>query len=251
MNDPFGGGGPRVRKADGVADAINSLLDALAFRCKKDYFDIAVLGYRTTNRDEVRVESAFSGALKGQELLPITRLDGQHLRLAERVGPAGERTRSPVWIEPVCNGGTPMCAALQHVHGLLEWWISTHQESFPPMVIHITDGESTDGNPSGKAAKELTDLYTHGGEVLLFNIHLSSQKAKSVVFPDRDWTPPNQFARLLFGMSSVLPDGVIQAAQEEGLPVTAESRGFAFNANLKDLIRFLDIGTRSQTGRLR
>ena len=45
-------------------------------------------------------------------------------------------------------------------------------------------------------------------------------------------------------MSSILPEGIRDGAQREGFPVSEASRGFAFNADLVELIRFLDIGTR-------
>ncbi len=45
-------------------------------------------------------------------------------------------------------------------------------------------------------------------------------------------------------MSSLLPDPLREAAAREGFDVSANSRGFAFNADLVELIRFLDIGTR-------
>ena len=62
--------------------------------------------------------------------------------------------------------------------------------------------------------------------------------------PDADEGLPDQFAKLLYSMSSVLPEAIREGAQREGFPVSEASRGFAFNADLVELIRFLDIGTR-------
>jgi hypothetical protein len=45
-------------------------------------------------------------------------------------------------------------------------------------------------------------------------------------------------------MSSVLPDGLLGVAQREGFAVGEQARGFVFNGDLVDAIRFLDIGTR-------
>jgi hypothetical protein len=42
----------------------------------------------------------------------------------------------------------------------------------------------------------------------------------------------------------VLPEGIRESAQREGFKISDKSRGFAFNADLVELIRFLDIGTR-------
>jgi hypothetical protein len=45
-------------------------------------------------------------------------------------------------------------------------------------------------------------------------------------------------------MSSVLPGNLCTAARGEGFVIGEQARGFAFNADLVELIRFLDIGTR-------
>jgi hypothetical protein len=45
-------------------------------------------------------------------------------------------------------------------------------------------------------------------------------------------------------MSSLLPARLRHEALSEGYPVTDSSRGFAFNADLAETIRFIDIGTR-------
>ena len=121
-------------------------------------------------------------------------------------------------------------------------WRST---SFPPVAINITDGESTDGDPSAAAAR-LQSLGTADGNVLLFNLHLSSTRTAPIVFPDGEVQLPDQFARLLFGMSSALPEMMRRAAADEGYSVSAGSRGFAFNADLVSLVKFLEIGTRAE-----
>jgi hypothetical protein len=56
---------------------------------------------------------------------------------------------------------------------------------------------------------------------------------------------PDEFAQMLFEMSSVLPPRLIGEARREGFAVSERSRGFAFNADLRSLIQFLDIGTRT------
>ena len=45
-------------------------------------------------------------------------------------------------------------------------------------------------------------------------------------------------------MSSVLPPKLWETAQMEMPNLESNARGFAFNADLRELIRFLDIGTR-------
>jgi len=110
-------------------------------------------------------------------------------------------------------------------------------------VINISDGEPTDGDPS-VPAQSVTQLSTGDGNVLLFNIHISSQSGAPIIFPDSQETLPDDHARLLFSMSSQLPEFLRTFVQQEGINVSENTRGFAFQADLVTLIKFLDIGTR-------
>ena len=44
-----------------------------------------------------------------------------------------------------------------------EQWIAEHRDSFPPVVVHITDGESQEGDPR-PYADPLRELATEDGE---------------------------------------------------------------------------------------
>lgn len=81
--DPFGGGESTRKKADGVADAINKLLQNLVIKCAKsegvrDYYNVSVIGYGT------HVGSAFAGALSGRESVPISEIANQPAHIEER-----------------------------------------------------------------------------------------------------------------------------------------------------------------------
>jgi len=58
-----------------------------------------------------------------------------------------QKIRFPIWFDPVANGGTPMCQALMRAQDILRTWFAQHPGCFPPIVINITDGEATDGDP--------------------------------------------------------------------------------------------------------
>jgi hypothetical protein len=75
--------------------------------------------------------------------------------------------------------------------------------------------------------------------------------AEPVKWPTGETHLVDPLALKLFKMSSVLPDPVVREAQEAGLPVEPGSRGFVFNADVIDLVQFLDIGTRVATKKLR
>ena len=109
-----------------------------------------------------------------------------------------------------------MAEALKQAHSILSAWMDEHPDSFPPIVINLTDGEPTTGDPMPDGVA-LMDLRTTDGEVLLFNGHLSSSNAAPVEFPDSEEMLPDQYAKALFAWSSELPDHIFQAAQQGSL----------------------------------
>jgi hypothetical protein len=250
MDDPFGAGESKRKKADGVADAINRLLQNLVIKCAKsegirDYYDVGVIGYGE------KVGPAFGGTLAGRDLVPISEIADHPERVEERTrkvddgagGLVDETVKFPVWFDAVAQGGTPMCKALSIATDVLSSWLAQHPSSFPPIVINITDGESTDGDPTA-AAEKLRNLSSDDGNIILFNLHLSSHRATPVEFPDSAENLPDKYAKLLFGISSPLPPYMRSVAADEGYVVSDGSRGFVFNADMVSVIRFLDIGTR-------
>jgi len=248
MADAFAGGTGHS-KADELATIINRLLASLVIRCSKDegvrdYFDVGVIGYGA------KVSPALAGA-NGTPFVRISRLADEPLRVEDRAqkipdgagGLVEQTVKFPIWIDPHANGGTPMTQALEHGRTALSDWVDQHRDSFPPVVFNITDGEATDGDPSG-AASQVRSLSTDDGSALLFNVHLSERRAPTVEFPASDESLPDNFARRLFGMSSLLPPHLQNAARQEGYAVDDGTRGFVFNADATAVIQFLDIGTR-------
>jgi hypothetical protein len=249
MNDPIGGG--RQRKADVVADALNRLLAELSVKCAKeegvrDYFHVAVIGYGNA------VGSAFTGPLAGRDLVPLSQVADQPARVEKRTkkvpdgagGLVETTTRFPVWVDPVAHGATPMCRALATAESLVSDWVSRHPDGFPPIVLNLTDGESTDGDPAGAAWAVQTHV-TADGAALLFNLHVSAADTVPVTFPDTDVALPDTYARTLFGMSSPLPPHMRFYALQQGVPAGDLARGFVYNADITSLVQFLDIGTRA------
>jgi len=137
-----------------------------------------------------------------------------------------------------------MCQALGQGKRILQQWVSQHANGFPPVVIHITDGESTDGEPS-QAMREVTSLASSDGSTLLFNLHISSNpNAISTAFPDSPSQLPDQYARTLFEGASALTPFMRSVAAEHGFQLGEGARSFVLNADLVLVIQALDIGTR-------
>jgi hypothetical protein len=257
MAEPFGAQ-PDKKKAHEVATAINRLLQTLVLRCAKgqevlDRFHVGVIGYGHTT-----VAPAFGGALAGQALVPVSKLASSPLRVELRSkkvddGSGGlieQKVKFPVWFDPAANGQTPMCQAFDMAWNNLNDFVGQYPACFPPILINITDGRATDGDPEPHA-RCVRDLASRDGNVLLFNVHLSARRDKPIELPDAEERLPDDFAKLLFRISSVLPPTMQETARREGYLVTDKTRGFVFNADLVSVIRFLDIGTRIDTRNLR
>jgi uncharacterized protein YegL len=246
MNDVFGRE-KNVTKAVGAADAINRILRAIVDRCTKEdgvrnYFELSIIGYGA--------REGYVGPLLKEKFVKVSWLYDNPLRIEEKfeLTPKGEKVRVkfPIWFEPVADDGTPMCEALRVAYEWLREWISNHPSAFPPLVFNITDGEATDGDPES-FGKKIMELSTSDGSALLFNCHISSVEAKPVIFPvGENELPADEFAKKLFRMSSVIPEPMVRLGQ-----LRNGARGFAFNADLADLIRFLDIGTRPAFAQMR
>jgi hypothetical protein len=250
MAEPFGAQ-PEKSKAQGVADGINRLLQNLVLKCAKsdgirNYFHVGVIGYGG------RVAWALRGPMAGQRLVPISLIANNPLRVEQRTrkvddgagGLAEQKFKFPIWLEATAGGRTPMCQALTEASGAVTEFLGKYPDCFPPLVINISDGKATDGNPE-LVALPLRNLLSSDGNVLFFNAHLSSEAVRPIEFPSSEATLPDNQARLLFRMSSVLPPKLREAAKAEGFRVDDQSRGFVFNADLVAVLRFLDIGTRA------
>lgn len=250
MAEPFGAQKDKP-KAEGVSDSINRLIQNLVLKCAKsegirDYFHVGVLGYGG------KVAWSLAGKAAGQKLVPISLVANNPLRVDQRTrkvddgagGLVEQKFKFPIWFEPIAGGRTPMCQAINEAVEVVKIFLQHFPNCFPPLIINISDGKATDGNPE-LPAFALRNLASTDGNVLFFNAHLSATEARPIEFPSKETELAESEARILFRMSSVLPPRLQDAARNEGFQVTAETHGFVFNADLVSVIRFLDIGTRA------
>lgn len=252
MNDEILAGDTAQRKATGVASTINRWLQELSLKCTKargvgDYYEVGVIGYGR------RVGPALVGTMQGRDLVPISeiadnpgRLEERKRRLPDGKGGSVEQTiRIPVWFDPIADGGTPMCGAMAEAYRILQGWVAAHGDSFPPIVIHVTDGEATDGDPRQRIGA-LTGLSTSDGSTLLLNVHLSANpNANAVVFPDSPRSLPDEYSRMLFETASLLTPAMRKIAKEHGIKTSKRSRAFVLNSDMVQLVHAIDIGTRA------
>lgn len=247
----FGDRRENATKAEGVALAINNLLRNLIITCSKadgvrNYFDVGIIGYGQT------VGPAWGGALTGHELVPIRDVANNFAYMVEKtqmvLNSKGEQVsqtvKMPVWIEPKAIGSTLMCEALTQAHRIISHWTLRNAHSFPPVVVHITDGEATDGNPA-PVMSAITELSTSNGHVTLFNVHLSSRRdSVSSSFPDTPDGLPDAYSKMLFEQASQLTPFMRTVAWNNGLTISDSAKAFVLNADPTLMVLALEIGTR-------
>lgn len=252
MSEPSGQG--QGTKAEALALAVNNLLGNAVLLCSRggekvyNYFEVGVLGYGAS------LGPILHGAAAERPVLPVKELADNPRRVdkvTRRVsdgagGVVPVQQQMPVWVDPVADGATPMVSALGYAEPVIASWCAAHPSSFPPIVINVTDGASTDGDPRA-ASDRLRALSTDDGATLVFNLHLSAMGGQAVAFPDSAAGLSDPNAQRLFDASSVLPPAMLEASAALGYPVRNGSRGFLYNADVTMVIDFLDIGTRAVT----
>lgn len=239
-------------KSQFVANVLNKAIYQMIIRCTKsngvrDYFDLGVIAYGGNG-----VTSGFGGTLGQSMLHPISRVEQSPLRIDTKNkkvsdgagGIVEHAVKFPVWLDPKNDGGTPMCEALNQTGRILGDWCNAHEQSYPPTIIHITDGESTDGDPETKMGT-LQRLSTSDGECLLFNLHIDATEGDEKIFPDREADLPDSFSKMLFRSSSHFPAHLITEAQSLRYPVSSASKFFGYRAGAVQIVDFVNIGTQT------
>jgi len=255
-------GGAGTTKSKICADYLNAFFNTLLLRnidgeSVKNRFEIFAIGYGGNGETRSALPSVSMDDmpinLEKLQKISIQEIKEKKIIKREPDGAGGilekEETvevSQPKWLEATHNGTTPMGLAFRNALQITEDWVSSHRDSFPPIIINITDGMYNDEDPE-PIAENLKILSTDDGEVLVFNIHLTADtKTKAVLFPDDSYLDdiPDEDYAFLFRMSSYLTENMIKYAKSRDRPISQSAKGFAFNADFAGFVDFLDIGTR-------
>jgi hypothetical protein len=243
MSEPWGV--DNRPKSVAVARMVNTALAYIVSDCARgevirDYIHIGVIGYGGGGATSLLGGGAGGGLATASALEQSSKTEE-----VEKDDGTGNliKVRVSKWFDPVAGGGTPMADALRMAEQKLDDWLRSHPDSFPPIVLNITDGQPQSMPDAQAAGESLTRLSTSDGNVLLFSCHVSEKAAMPIQYPTEDGGLPDEFARFLFGMSSDVPDALVNLGGRIGLPVRPGSRGFVFNADPVALIKFLKMGT--------
>lgn len=249
--------GETMPMSEAVSKIVNHQLNELVLRCIKgsetrDYYDIAIIGYGEN------AYSGWKGELEGRDFVKPSELKAHPYK--KTTIKKETRTRKGIkiveveevqWIEAdATKSWTRVHHAFDKAKQLLEQWMDTHhnQDCYPPTIINITDGEFNGASKEYvlQQANELKSMFTNDGNVILFNIHISANKAISVTCPARkDEVNSSQLAKTLYEMSSLLPERYSDKIGELRGEASPSNRytAMSINADMSTLIQLMDIGT--------
>ncbi len=247
--------GQQISKAEAVAMTVNILISELLYRSRReegyrDYFEIAVLGYH--GQEVVSMLGGGEKIFLRPSELAVGELGRVKLQKERRL-PDGRTMISTVdqrvWVKPYAADKTPLYSALSKCYDEVKRWCQQkgHQRAYPPVIFNITDGESSDGDETLllEIARQIKELATEDGQVLLMNMHISSdQTVPPVVFAaSEEELPDHRYARLLYRMSSEMPlvyhENIRRLRGKGG----EHFRAMSYNAAMTDLIGMLNIGS--------
>ena len=243
MADPHGNSGKQ--KKDSASLAVNRVIYEIAEASSdgeaiKDRCFIGVIGYG--DRDS-GVDLILGDMISNIAENPL-RVEKIKKKIPDGAGGLIEIDEDfPIWVEAKADWGTPMDLAFQRASQLAQEWCNAHPNSFPPLVINISDGEPNSIDGAKKEAEELVKISNNDGNVLLLNAHIADGLKDPIKLPSDVNVLNDNLAKFLFNISSVLPDILVDEAQKVGFNTTHGAKGMVYNADAEILIRLLNFGS--------
>jgi hypothetical protein len=159
----------------------------------------------------------------------------------------------PIWVEPTTTDGwTDMAAAFKMAKEIIENWVKDKPDSPAPVIINVSDGipyynhkgTAECAQETAAIAKEIMDIQTSDGNVLIFNAEIGATGNQIILPTSKDEVKAGgEGAEFLFDISSVIPDGYAGAALKNGLELKENSKGAVFAADAENLIKLIDFGS--------
>ncbi|MEG2492731.1 MAG: VWA domain-containing protein [Rikenellaceae bacterium] len=265
--------GCKMTKCVALSTIVNRTIYEIVSSCNKcsshyNYFEFMAIGY-SENSIVNLFEDTIGDSSIGNDFYSVNDIVSASVEnvIQQRkiINSSGENMfaqyKVPQYIHPTASGSTPMYKALKKAYDLTKFWIDEHSDTrnFPPMIIHITDGESTDAPMSDVVtlSQKIKSLHTPDGNVLFLNIHVigSQEENNAIKFPShKDELQPLKNAQYLFDMSSIFPKNMLKMVREVKNAVDIEevinSRMMTFNSNIATILEAINIGTVTLTKNL-
>ena len=249
QSDSMGAHFQNGTKAARASLAVNQIIHELVLASRsgkkiRDRCHICVIGYQGVFNGPPIIEPVVDGMISEVNGLAETKrikefmIDntGRHIEV---------ELEMPIWLTPQAKGWTPMHSAFESAAKVVKQWIVTWPKGFPPVVINITDGAPNFPEKTQKCAEQLMALHTTDGNVLLFNVHISSDNHSEIILPhSRDQVAGDRTAELLFDISSLLPETFFEAAKNDyGLAPQVGARCLVYHAAETLMVKLLEFGS--------
>ena len=230
-------------KAEFAALAVNRTIYEIVAACRKgekisDRCHITVIGYGE------RTELVLGGRPSEIEIPPHGTMSLTRKVPDGAGGLLDVEMKLGVWVQAKAGNGTPMQDALNLAADLVEAWTRDNPDNFPPVVINISDGEPNDAAATRAAAQRLAGYGTSDGRVVIYNCHIGTGGTE-VKLPASNNGLPDANARLLYDISSVIPEVLLPLAESAGLIPQSGARGLMVNASPDALTKLLVFGSGS------
>jgi hypothetical protein len=213
MNDPFGG----TTKMDTVNKALKEAL-----------------------KDMVR-RSIREGIVQPRYKLAIFAYSTQVVNVLEGIRDLSEVVKQGV---PVISAGgeTDTATGFAAVEMLLQKHLAEFQACPAPLVCHLTDALITSSDPT-PVVRRIQAMAVRDGRVLVENVYVAENMLRTPVYDWHQWGGvikpsqlTNDYARLLFRLSSPLPETYRQSINDYGYSLRQGSAFFFPGVHI-DLVR--------------
>lgn len=228
-----------ISQAEAVRNIVNEYIDTMIIQSTswetiKDHFYISAIWYGSNSG----VDFAFQWALRWKDILPLSEIADNSLTMIQR-----DWASFPIWFEAIAEWQTPMKAWFELAKSVIEKFIKFYPNTYPPIIINITDWASTDWSPEW-IAHEIKKLSTNDWNVLIFNAHIVANKASSILYPSAELDLPNDpNALMLYNISSQFPEEMIEIAWTQNIFLKTGQKWYIYNSPVSELHKFLNIGT--------
>ncbi len=259
MGEDYTGG---KNKAEFTALVINRTINDLIFTNSagdkiKDRVFISIIGYGGqggASVDDIRSDylSAFADS-------PL-RIEKVKKKISDGAGGLVEiEEEMAIYLEPTSprNGLTPMGEAFDFAKQLIEGWISKKPENPAPVIINVSDGLPYTGINAIKDVEKtisvvnsIMNVNTNDGNPIIFNVHLGQSPFIESKFESNESKILDEEGKLLFKISSKVPENYRDAARKHEFVTNEDSRGFVSNAGPETLIKFINFGSSGGTDRI-
>lgn len=259
MGEDYTGG---KNKAEFTSLVINRTINNLIFTNSagdkiKDRVFISLIGYGGKGGNSVDdIRSDYLSAFADSPL----RIEKIKKKVSDGAGGLVEiEEEMAMYVEPTCprNGLTPMAEAFDFAKQLIEGWISKKPDNSAPVIINVSDGMPYTGSNSIddiektiSTANSIMNINTGDGNPIIFNVHLGQAPFNETKFSTSENEIADNEGKLLFKISTKIPETYREAARKHEFVTDVDSRGFVSNAGPETLINFINFGSSGGTDRI-